>query len=481
MRHPVLRNSPNGALSAVEGARNGALNIVADLHEPTPEGRAVWDFLTATRDEPAFRLVRDTFPDFALGEVAEAGNVARILWGLRCAHDDRAVKLGRPLDEAVAAELRAIVEDPNADPDAREALAWLCNEGAKGYTPRQAPQVARRLAMQWEQAPKPEPFAYSTDADLDAKLGAVEWLWPGYIPKGFPTLLVGQQDGGKSTVAQDFCRTLLNGGRWPNGEPCPAHDGPLLWLDTEGSLAIFRQRLTAWGMPRGRFIFPPDPLQEVSFESARSWEWIEQAIEKFAPPLVVIDALSGAHTTEENSNDGMKPLLKRLCALTQKHGVAAVLIHHLNKGLAGVDEYPLDLNRVRGAGAITQFCRSVLALTVPDKTQPDARRLDVIKLNLARKPPAVGYVLTDCGPAWGSAPEPPKQHRAADDAADFISRALADGARPASAVRDEAIAQGLSDFALKQARKQLGVNAVKSKAPNGGWLWELDPEKEQNG
>lgn len=452
-------------LRKIEGGLNTA------PHNSTPDTGAVWDFLTATRDAAAFRRIRDDFPAFDLRDVPEADDAARYLWVLRSEHDQGAVLHGRILDDVVADALSLVAD---ADDAARAALSWLSNSKATVYKLSEAPKVARRLVQQWEARPKPEPFAWSTDADLDDRLGKVEWLWPGYIPKGFPTLLVGQQDGGKSTVAQDFCRTLLNGGRWPNGDLCDPHDGPLLWIDTEGSLAIFRQRLNAWGMPRGRFVFPPDPLQELSFESPASWDWIDQAIEKFAPPLIVIDALSGAHSTEENSNDGMKPILKRLCALTQKHGVAALLIHHLNKGLAGVDDYPLDLNRVRGAGSITQFCRSVLALTVPDKAQPDARRLDVIKLNLAKKPPAVGYILTDDGPAWGNAPEPPKQHRAADDAADFLSRALAKGQRPAKEVRDEAIAEGLSDFALKQARKQLGVRAVKSRTTSGEWLWEFD-------
>ena len=328
-------------------------------------------------------------------------------------------------------------------------------------------------------ATEAEPFEFSTDSELDDQLGAVQWLWPGYIPKGFPTLIVGPQDGGKSTVAQDFCRTLLNGGRWPDGTQIEASADKLLWIDTEGSLAIFLQRLKAWGMPRGRFILPKDPTQEINLDSPADWNWVERAIEKFRPPLVVIDALSGAHSTEENSNDGMKPLLKKLCALAQKYGIAIVLIHHLNKGLAGVEEYPLDLNRIRGASTISQFCRSVLGLTLPDKTQPDARRLDVIKLNLARKPAPVGYVLTDDGPAWGVAPQPAQPRRAADDAADFLREALASGKRPAADVIEEAKERGISDRALRQARELLHVKNTKGSASKtAGWNYELPLESD---
>lgn len=325
------------------------------------------------------------------------------------------------------------------------------------------------------------PIFFSTDTALDNALGEIEWLWDGFIPLGFLTGLVGEQDGGKSTIAQGFARLLLEGGVWPDGQRAPKlpSDQKLLWIDTDGNIALFHQKLKSWNMPRGRFIFPADPLQELSIDNPRDWRWIEAAIAEFCPPLVVIDALSGSHSGKENDTDSMKFVMKRLHNLAQKYKVAIVVIHHLNKPPVGVPLYPITIARLRGSTSISQFCRSILALTVPDPNAPDARRLDVIKLNLAKKPPAVGYVLTDEGPAWGNAPEPPKQHRAADDAADFLSRALANGQRPAKGVRDDAIAEGLSDFALKQARKQLGVKATKSRSSNGEWLWELDPEHQE--
>ena len=321
------------------------------------------------------------------------------------------------------------------------------------------------------------PFEFSTDADLDELLGAIEWLWPNYIPRGFLTGIVGEQDTGKSTVAQDFCHIVLTGGLWPDGTRCNIPCEKLLWIDTDGNLALFHKRLKEWKMPRGRFIFPADALEELSVDSPANWKWIEQVIEKFAPPIVVIDALSGSHSGKENDTDSMKERMKRLHALAQKHKIAVVVIHHLNKAPFGVTPYPLSIDRLRGSTSISQFCRSILALTTPDTTNPTERRLDVIKLNLAKKPPAVGYVLTDNGPAWGDAPEPFKEYRTPDAAADFLITALSEGPRGAKEVRDEAVAKGLSDYALKEARKQLGVNVSKSPVASGGWIWSLCTEK----
>lgn len=319
-------------------------------------------------------------------------------------------------------------------------------------------------------------FDFSTDTNLDDLLGSIEWLWPGYIPRGFVTGLVAEQDAGKSTVAQDFCRTLLCGGHWPDGQTYPPYEGQLLWIDTDGNLPLFHQRLKAWKMPRGRFIFPPDALQELSIDTPAHWNWIEQAVKRFAPPLVVIDALSGSHNGKSNDEDSMKVIMKRLHTLAQTHKIAVVVIHHLNKVPFGVPTYPITIDRLRGSGAISQLCRSILALATPDPTQPDTRRLDVIKLNLAQKPPALGYKLTNDGPAWGKAPEPPKQRRAADDAADFLRVALAKGKRPSEEVAEEAKERGIGMSALNDAKKALGIIPKREGGKDGRWFLSLEAE-----
>lgn len=321
-------------------------------------------------------------------------------------------------------------------------------------------------------------FEFSTDSDLDSCLSEITWLWPGYIPNGFVSLIIGEQDTGKSTVAQDFCRTVICGGRWPDGTRCDLQADKLLWLDTEGSIALFRQRARAWKIPTGSFIFPRDPLQEIALDSDADLAWIEAAIEHFKPPLVVVDSLSGGHGGEENSNGEMKTVLKRLSAIAQRHNIAILAVHHLSKPAPGVPDYPVNLSRARGAGAITQFCRSVLALTAPDPHNLTARRLDVIKLNLARKPAPIGYELSDDGPAWGKAPEPPKPRRAADDAADWLRDAMAGGMKPSQEIEEKAAQQNISYNALCTAKKQLGIVAKREGGKDGKWFLILDSKPE---
>jgi hypothetical protein len=162
-----------------------------------------------------------------------------------------------------------------------------------------------------------------------------------------------------------------------------------------------------------------------------------------------------------------------LAELAQRRQIAIIAIHHLNKAPAGVPDYPITLARLRGATTITQFSRSVLALGVPDKSQPENRRLDVIKLNIAKKPAPVGYILTDDGPAWGKAPEVPKPRRAIDDAIDFLSVALDNGLRPSDEIAAEAKAKGIGSNALNDAKKVLGIKAVREGGSEGRWFWEM--------
>lgn len=336
-----------------------------------------------------------------------------------------------------------------------------------------AAQVKAKLPVLHAEPKAKADIQFTTDLDLDEALGNIEWLWPEHIPKGFVTGIVGEQDEGKSTVAQALCNIVLQGGHWPDGQAYTADpDTKIPWIDTEGSLALLLQRQKAWGGPRGRFILPPNPLQELAIDNSADWEWIEGVMEKFKPPMIVIDALSGAHRHgKENGNDEMKPIMKKLAALAQHYGTCVLPIHHLNKPAPGAPSFPVTIHRLRGAGAIPQYCRSILAVGRPDPANPDSRRMDVIKLNLCRKPEPVGYVLTDHGPAWGPAPELPRPRRAVDDAIDFLRSALATGPRAALEVEEEAKAHKIGDTALKSAKAALKVRAEREGGTRGRWFW----------
>ena len=83
-----------------------------------------------------------------------------------------------------------------------------------------------------------KPQILKTDLALDQEIPPTQWLWPGHIARGFVTAIVAHPWEGKSALALSLCKTLLEGGAWPDGTPCEAipEDQKLLWIDTDSSL-----------------------------------------------------------------------------------------------------------------------------------------------------------------------------------------------------------------------------------------------------
>ena len=358
---------------------------------------------------------------------------------------------------ALAADLMLSL-DNSSDPDIDEAVINLVE---RAQNVRSRARIGGRVE-------------FSTDADLDALLGQIEWLWPGWILRGYVTAIVAQQEQGKSNVALDLMGRLFRGAPWPDGTPTgvPA-DCRILWIDTEMALGGLKQRRDDWGLPQGRIILPPSPLQLLQLDKPGDWQWVENIVAREKPPVVLVDALSGAHRGDERDNDAMKVLLQRLSGLAQAHKIAVPVIHHVRKAGVGEPDWPINLDRVRGASAITQFCRSIIALGTPDKTQPDLRRFESIKSNFARKPEPLGYQILDTGLAWGAAPDVPRAANPIEGARAFLLDFLATGQKLSNDVIDAAAEENLSGSTLQRASKELGIKKRKENGPEGRWFWSL--------
>jgi len=56
------------------------------------------------------------------------------------------------------------------------------------------------------------------------QMRAIDWLWTGWIPKGYITLMAGETGAGKSTVLADVTARVTTGASWP-GEYHPREPG----------------------------------------------------------------------------------------------------------------------------------------------------------------------------------------------------------------------------------------------------------------
>ena len=354
------------------------------------------------------------------------------------------------------------IEPANGDGRRLAAEDWLAE--------LQDGEGLRRLIYACDPASSFCPFP--TWADLAKHLPAIQWEWPGWIPRGLLTLLVGASGEGKSALALALAACVTQGRQWPDGTPV-RNPGAVVWAETESAQAVNLDRAQAWKLPLDRIHMPRvnDILETIQLDTAEGWASLEEVCRRPDVRLVIVDSLSGAHRRDENSAE-IRDLLTRLASLAQAAGLAVVVVHHLRKrGL--FDGGKVDLDRVRGSSVIVQWARVVLAIDRPNaEYEPDRVRLCQIKNNLARFPEPLGFEITDAGVHFGEAPQEPKAETQLDKATDLLKALLAREPVPSTRLQEEAEGAGVAWTTLKRAKEILGVVAVRD-GKTGRWSWAL--------
>src|SRR3972149_994548 len=169
----------------------------------------------------------------------------------------------------------------------------------------------------------------------------VEWLWPGKIPIGKVTLLVGDPGLGKSLVALDVAARVTTGASWPDdkqgarsgeqGEnpptslPPASHSvlpapGSVLLLTTDDDVAdTIRPRLEAHGANPGRVFFLP------ALADLRHDFWQLAAALNRLPDcrLIVVDPVNAyVGPSDSHFHTIVRKVLAPLAALAAKRRIA---------------------------------------------------------------------------------------------------------------------------------------------------------------
>lgn len=241
---------------------------------------------------------------------------------------------------------------------------------------------------------------------------AVDWLWKGWIPKGYITIFAGESGAGKSTVLADIAARVTTGHPWP-GDPAEAHRAParVLWLGSEDSIEEMTvPRLMACGANLDHVI----EIQGVTHEGRRNTfsmqddleavgEWLDTARSDGMPfAMLVIDPvtsyLPGQRLRKVDLNDAgqLRTILEPWLILAQTHHVAIVCVTHFGK-----DTTRSMLHRVLGSAAFAQTCRSLCAVIEPppidkdDEPDPFERALLQVKVNLPEHPGGAWKFVTE--------------------------------------------------------------------------------------
>ncbi len=243
----------------------------------------------------------------------------------------------------------------------------------------------------------------------DVELKEVRWLWQDRVPLGKISIFAGDPDLGKSFITLDMAARISTGEPWPDFPYDRQTIGSTLILsaeddaeDTSGPRLkgmgadmshVHLIKGTKCGGKRGYFDLNTDIVL------------LRNALNKYPDcRLITVDPVSAyLGKLDSHSNSEVRGVLTPLSDLAAQHGIAVVLINHLNKGAGANPMY-----RVMGSLAFTAASRTAWAFT-QDKNQSqfdethgiDRKLMLCIKNNLtANEKTALAYRLIDNKVEW---------------------------------------------------------------------------------
>ena len=418
-------------------------------------------------DEPGERYARDV-----AGLALEAG-----------AASVRIVRLGERWPELPeGGDLADVLALPESDPDdvrgELEAMAEAC-----------AP----------EQRPKPEPIVGSPvlACMADVKPEALRWLWPGRIPLGRLSLLVGRPGEGKSFATTDWAARVSTGRAWPDGSACEL--GSVLLVSAEDDPGdTIRPRLDAHDAHPSRIhalraVCGGRDAQGKPIEAAftlADLDPLRQAIERIGDVrLIVVDPIGsymGARVDAHRDNE-VRAVLAPLGEIARQSGAAVLLVAHQRKGAA---THADDL--VLGSRAFTGIARSVLHL-LRDPDDEQRRLLLPGKMNLSVPAPGLAFTI-DGEPARVQWEPDPVQTTAGEvlargngtggqsagtEAEQWLRDVLSDGPMPTSEIKVLAKHDGMSWRTIERTKQRIGVKATREGfGSDGKWVWVLPIDRQ---
>jgi hypothetical protein len=324
----------------------------------------------------------------------------------------------------------------------------------------------------------------------------VDWLWPGKIPLGRITLLVGRPGEGKSFATCDFAARISTGTPWPDGSPCPL--GSVLFICCEDDPGdTIRPRLDAHHADcRNIHILRmvsrigEDGKPRETMFSLLDLAALEEAIKSLADLcLIVIDPIGSylGGSADSYKDDEVRSVLAPVAALAEKYSTAVLVVAHRRKG-GGTNA---DANTMGSVG-YTGIARATWHLS----RDPDnkSRRLYLPgKNNLATEGEGLAFTIGG-NPAsifWEKEPikmsaddalvqenasghddKPGPEPEARKAAEEWLRGMLADGDVAAATIREEAKDAGFSYRTVQRAADTMKIIREKNQF-NGGWQWRF--------
>lgn len=294
----------------------------------------------------------------------------------------------------------------------------------------------------------------------------VEWVWLNRIPAGKVSLIAGDPEAGKTTLALHMLALISRGGEWPDGTPCPR--GHALVISAEDDKEdTLRPRLEAAGADLDRVCIA-DTSESLDSMLPKIDAWARA----HEHPTAMIDPL-GAFLGDRNSwkDQDVRALLGRYRGMCSDTGATVIGVAHLNKNVGTGSN---ALYRVMGGLGFVAAARAVWGV-FKDEANPKRRLFLKVKNNLA--PGDVGGLAYTIETGIHGQPlicwENGTIDVSADDAVqtdsrgyseraearEFLSEFLASGPKKVKDIQKEADNAGHAWRTIERAKRDLKINS----------------------
>ena len=308
----------------------------------------------------------------------------------------------------------------------------------------------------------------------------VEWLWYPYIPYGKITIIEGDPGEGKTTLVLKLAAALSRGLPLTCDDDKEYEPIHIIYQTAEDEIEdTIKPRLEKAGADCSMIRVIDETDKELSMTDDR----LEQAIIETGARLIILDPIQayiGATVDMHRANE-IRPVLKHLGIIAEKHNCAIILIGHMNKASGSKSTY-------RGLGSIDieATARSVL-LVARLRDKPNIRIMAHDKSSLAPAGDAIGFEMTEdngmvcIGPYDITIDEllsgnEGRGKKKLDIAENFIKEYYGSNkVIPSNEIMMEAAKRSIKRNTLLSAKKKLGITSDKEKAEDGTiyWTWVM--------